>query len=293
MAQQLLNLGAFPNDGTGDSLRAAAGKINDNFTELYTRTVLASDRTYYVATSGSDSNDGLTIGTPFLTIQKAIDTVADTLHVPASRTVTIQLADGTYTVTSSIVLRPVSGTGTYVVQGNTGNQASVIGTISVAGGVFLATDASTRWNVRYMTLQSTGGGSGLVAERGGVIQFQNLTFGTGMVSHIVAATNSAVRATGNYTISSGATQHINSVVGGTVDVTSRTVTLTGTPNFTNAYANVGYNATANFASDVFSGSATGSRYAVFANGVIITGGAATTFLPGNAAGTLLSGGLYT
>jgi len=35
MAQQTINIGAAPNDGTGDKLRIAGDKINDNFTELY------------------------------------------------------------------------------------------------------------------------------------------------------------------------------------------------------------------------------------------------------------------
>ena len=35
MARQGINTGSAPNDGTGDNLRAAGGKINDNFTELY------------------------------------------------------------------------------------------------------------------------------------------------------------------------------------------------------------------------------------------------------------------
>ena len=45
--------------------------------------------TYYVATTGSDSNNGTAVGTPFLTIQKCIDTVS------AGDTCTV--ADGTYT----------------------------------------------------------------------------------------------------------------------------------------------------------------------------------------------------
>lgn len=35
MAQQIINIGAAPNDGTGDVLRTAFQKVNDNFTELY------------------------------------------------------------------------------------------------------------------------------------------------------------------------------------------------------------------------------------------------------------------
>lgn len=33
--QQLINIGAAPNDHTGDDLRTGGDKINDNFTELY------------------------------------------------------------------------------------------------------------------------------------------------------------------------------------------------------------------------------------------------------------------
>ena len=35
MAQQTINIGASPNDGTGDFVRDAFDKTNDNFTELY------------------------------------------------------------------------------------------------------------------------------------------------------------------------------------------------------------------------------------------------------------------
>ena len=49
MAQQTINRGTAANDGTGDTLRSAAAKINSNFTELYTQnTTLAA-----VATSGN------------------------------------------------------------------------------------------------------------------------------------------------------------------------------------------------------------------------------------------------
>ena len=35
MAKQVINIGTAANDGTGDPLRTAFDKINDNFTELY------------------------------------------------------------------------------------------------------------------------------------------------------------------------------------------------------------------------------------------------------------------
>lgn len=37
MAKQLVNIGSTANDGTGDPLRTSFTKINENFTELYTK----------------------------------------------------------------------------------------------------------------------------------------------------------------------------------------------------------------------------------------------------------------
>ena len=36
MAQQTINIGSTANDGTGDQLRTAFDKVNDNFNEIYT-----------------------------------------------------------------------------------------------------------------------------------------------------------------------------------------------------------------------------------------------------------------
>lgn len=38
MTQQIINIGTVPNDGTGDPMRTAFGKVNNNFTELYGHT---------------------------------------------------------------------------------------------------------------------------------------------------------------------------------------------------------------------------------------------------------------
>ena len=43
MAKQSIGIGSSANDGTGDPLRTAFDKINDNFTELYGTTAEAND----------------------------------------------------------------------------------------------------------------------------------------------------------------------------------------------------------------------------------------------------------
>lgn len=71
-AQQTINLGTNPGDGTGDTLRAGGAKINANFTELYARPSASGTVTTVTITSangitGSVSNatttPALTLGT--------------------------------------------------------------------------------------------------------------------------------------------------------------------------------------------------------------------------------------
>lgn len=47
MTQQIINIGALPNDGTGDPLRTAFEKINNNFTQLFS-TAFATVESYSV-----------------------------------------------------------------------------------------------------------------------------------------------------------------------------------------------------------------------------------------------------
>ena len=61
MSKSIINVGAFANDASGDSLRAAGQKINDNFTEIYDNlgngsaisgTVQSAQTAYYSEISG-------------------------------------------------------------------------------------------------------------------------------------------------------------------------------------------------------------------------------------------------
>lgn len=53
MAKQIINIGSVANDGTGDNLRVAGDKINDNFTELYDIAQAAGGAVNFAATSFS------------------------------------------------------------------------------------------------------------------------------------------------------------------------------------------------------------------------------------------------
>jgi hypothetical protein len=46
MAQQIINIGAIANDNTGDTLRGAGQKLNDNFDEIYAALPLVAPATW-------------------------------------------------------------------------------------------------------------------------------------------------------------------------------------------------------------------------------------------------------
>lgn len=60
MAQQIINVGAVPNDNTGDPLRIAYQKCNDNFDELY-ESIEANGYLYVPAISGAPTAPPVTV----------------------------------------------------------------------------------------------------------------------------------------------------------------------------------------------------------------------------------------
>ena len=65
MAQQIINIGTIANDNTGDTLRGAGQKINDNFDELYAAVPLVTPSTWVptLIDSGGGRTYAITINT--------------------------------------------------------------------------------------------------------------------------------------------------------------------------------------------------------------------------------------
>ena len=62
MAQLTINVGTTPNDGTGDALRDAFIKTNDNFTDLYDNKIGGSGTDNYVPKfNGTDAIENSSI----------------------------------------------------------------------------------------------------------------------------------------------------------------------------------------------------------------------------------------
>jgi hypothetical protein len=265
-----------------DIASAAVARAN-----LGVREQLTATRIYYVRTDGSDSNNGLanSSGGAFLTIQKAIDTVA-ALDLSIYN-VTIQVADGTY-AGAVAVSAPWVGSGSVTLQGNTSTPANAL--LSTGANDCITVLSGGTLNVTGFKL--TNSGAFLLHAWSGLIRFSLVTFGTCGSQQVRASDGGRFLATGNYTIDGGAANHWSALGNGVIRVQGKTVTLTGTPAFSNAFANADLSSTVLVNGNTFSGAATGVRYTATNNAVISSSGAGATYLPGNAAGSTSAGGQY-
>lgn len=154
----------IPASKAGTKGYATAGQIINLYREK-----LTADRTYYVRTDGSDSNDGLTntSGGAWATLTKAWKYICLNLDLQ-SFTVVIQIADGTYDgmttlgdvagVDSSFghFYEPVGG-GVIIFRGNTGDRSAVT-LVGVANSNYYCFEFANRSgaiNIEYITMDGT------------------------------------------------------------------------------------------------------------------------------------------
>lgn len=252
---------------------------------------LTGNTSFYVATTGNNSNPG-TVGLPWLTIQHAIDYLLDNVDL-AGFVATINVADGTYT-DPVIVDAPFTGGGSVQLIGNTTTPANCI--ISTTSANAIAASNGAYISVGGFKLQTTTSGHGIQAFSGGhVIISGNMNFGTVAAAyrHVDLSNLAQVDFNANYTISGNAQCHIGMLQNSVVNLNgSITVTLTGTPAFSSQFVNANGLCFVYAVGITFTGAATGSRYNVAQNGVINTDGGGANYFPGNSVGTSSTGGQY-
>ena len=113
MAQQIINIGSTVNDGTGDTLRTGAQKINANFAELYLTTLppQLGNAGKFLTTDGTGTSWGL---------------ITDTITAAASQLTGTTLADSVINSKLTSVGTLIDLTVTNAIQGSiTGNAATV------------------------------------------------------------------------------------------------------------------------------------------------------------------------
>lgn len=261
------------------------------------RETLTANRTYFVDPAGNDSNDGLTGGTPFLTIQKAIDTVASI--DPLSFDVSIQLADGTYTTTSDIVLKKTLAPTPVRILGNVADNTLVVidnnsGTSSL--GTFTADGVAT-YKFEDLTISNSaastpGGNYCILIENNSAVILDNVRYlGITNTRGSLVQRNSTLRMDNAFDMEGGFAFGFVISDSSLVDMDQITYTLISTPSFSNQYAFLLNNSTYSQAGGGFSlvGTATGTRYAAVILSGIRTLNGLDTDVPGNAAGSLSSG----
>jgi hypothetical protein len=128
---------------------------------------LLADRTYYVdPATGSDTNTGLSTGTAFLTIQHACNVVG---QLPLNgKTVTVQLADGTYP--EAVMLPALTGIGRARIHGNATTLINVHITGASSSG-FYAGRRSQGWEIINVYMDCT---NPFMAEDGGQMTVFNI-----------------------------------------------------------------------------------------------------------------------
>jgi hypothetical protein len=166
--------------------------------------------------------------------------------------------------------------------------------LSNAAAIRVASSFIGTFTVQYVRFTGTSINIDMLSGSGRIL-YNNVNFAGAATFHIRVAYPAAYCASnGNHTISANAVAHVSVAEGGFWgNVTSYTVTLTGTPAWSGQFLRVTNNGTAHPApGTTFSGAATGARYLANTGGGIQTDGSGASFLPGNSAGTATSPGWY-
>lgn len=252
------------------------------------REQLSAARSYFVRTDGNDANTGLadSAGGAFRTLQKAVDMVGG-LDVGIFD-VTIEVGPGTYT--GQTTLKNFVGAGQCLIRGLGG----VAVLAAATGPTIAATGLVSRWALgTNLRLETTTSGSAIFLDSSR-LTLSGATFGatSGGGYHMVLD-RSGVFVNADYAIAGGGAGHVFCSTGSDfVILGPRTITLTGTPAFTDCFVRATGLAVVRAPAVTFVGSATGVRYVAELNSVINTSGGGASYLPGSMAGILATGGQY-
>jgi hypothetical protein len=246
--------------------------------------------TIYVATTGSDTNHGLSAASPVLTPKKAAALLYQRFDHNGFAP-TIRIADGTYAAGAEghiYVLGCPVGIGYFYIVGNTTTWANVLLTaagstvVNAGGGVNVFINGA-KVTATGTTTSTVAAGQAFTAYGGANILYGQIDFGACDVCHMSATQAGACNSLGQaYKITGGSVEHVAASQLGLIITTGSTVTLVGTPAFT-FFGYIGSNSTWDAKTMTFVGGATGYRFGMANNATIETGSSGTTtYFPGNA-----------
>lgn len=275
----------FVSSTQGDMLIRGASSWSNIQVGAGPRERLTAPRAYYVRADGSDSNTGLgnTAGTAFLTIQKAINTIASIdLNIYDCG---INVGPGTYTG-PVVVNKPFIGSGNVYLSGDTTTPSNVV--LNVSGNC-ITTINGAAINVQGFKFISTG--AALLAQSLSILRTTGKNEFGACVFHGYAD-NARLEAVSPEVISGNSTgSHYYCVSHGVIYCQGASWTFSGTPNVSVfAWAPLGGLIYA-FSNSV-SGTCTGQRYNATVNSIITSNGGGASYFPGSTAGSTATGGQY-
>jgi len=266
------------------------------------RIKLTAPLSLFVSPSGSDTNNtGLNVGSPFQTIQKAVN-VAVNAYDTQLQPIVVNLANGTYANPINVPA-PLFGGGPLVLSGNSASPTTVV--ISANNAHAIHCGGGGNLFLGGISVQTTGSSGGVPSI--GVLSDTNanvniigaMNFGTCAGNHMWAGSGGNINITTSYSITGGAQIHYFATSSGVIlgPSSGTTVTLSGSPTFSTAFAEAAQAGIIQITSagTSFTGSAIGKRYTAFFGGQINTASSGINYFPGTVAGTVDSStfGLYT
>ncbi len=250
------------------------------------REVLRADRTYYVdPVAGNDANDGLSWATAFRTINAAVRAC---YRIDSNGyAVRIKLADGVHD--AFLVNRRIVGDARLEIIGN----ATAPGNVVIRAGGWHATrfEGGCKAALRHVRIETTNNWSLIHMDDASSLHIDGVIFGDALRrAHIEALHNALLTVTGNYTVAGSAKNHLMFRDGAAFGAAAKTVTVTGTPHFSDAFAVFTHGATYDCWHMTWQGAATGKRYDILYNATC--NGGRDDHFPGDTPGTTRLGGVY-
>jgi hypothetical protein len=255
------------------------------------REVLTAARTYHVATTGSDTNNGLSATNPFATIQKAINTA---LSIDGQNfNITISVAAGTYNENLAVGA-PFLTAGTVSLTGDTATPSNVV----INGGLTVSNNAE----LTVAGFKITSSSYGIAVNTGAIVSINGkMEYGACTTAHLYSTTFGGILLYADYAVSGGAVFHMLASFYGSITVAAGADPNTGQPKITATFGGQTFAYTC-YSSTIaqifliglgFFGAASGTKFNVDTLAIINTGGRGTSVIPGTAnTGNIGIGGLY-
>jgi hypothetical protein len=252
--------------------------------------------TFYVnSATGVDTNDGLTPTAPLKTITKAVQLAS--LYAPGPNAITIKVAAGSYV---GFTL-PFYSIPQVILEGDTNTPTSVV----IDGGTTWAAGCGSynTLTVRYVKLQATGG-QHIGPGSSGVVAFQYATINIGPGVYFGKCDLSLINSGGQINVQSpfhssgSACDFFLYSAGGSIlcgYLNQGLELYIDAPIACQVFAlAMGTDAVIGTSGVIFNGASgvTGQRYNCNYGGWIDTNVGGPNYFPGNAAGTVLNGGIY-